>query len=311
MNKLIQYAVMVAVGVLLFASLLIPMTNEAVATTNTFENDGYFYMQKITAEDTNTYTLTYEYDPDATNHYSYTYNGEAINTDVWPAQPINVTLATNGDTWLLRAGLNEYIGLQGFGGNINGGGHNSWKTVATFSSGTITVTYTNAQGTEGTPKTDSYTDLWIYSPTPTDYVMKKADKAAYMLDDSEYLAMGVTSMSAWNTVIQITGTVEDFTASIVYPPNLTTTITNPVVIADDLSAYVDLYALDKLTFTINDGTTTVDATYSYFIIPAEVTAEKAVHADDSTRAIIGVIPVIVIVGLIAGIIGVVAVRRGA
>ena len=295
------------VGVILTGALLGPVVNDATKTEATFTNEGYFYMQKISAEDTNTYTLTYEYDPDAVT-YSYTYNGDAIDTSNWPAQPLNVTLATDGETWLVRAGLNEYIGLQGFGTDINGGGHNTWKTVATFEEGTITITYTNSSDVTST-KTGTYTDLWIYSPTPTDYVMKKADKAAYLLNDSEYLAMGVTSMSAWNTVIQITGTVEDFTATIVYPPNLTTTVTNKAIDSETVSGYNGLNSLDKLTFTINDGTTSVNATYSYFIVPAEVTSELTNHLTPGQISLMGAIPVMVIVALLMAAIGAIALRR--
>lgn len=301
-NKFIGLMVGLAVGMLLVSGFLWPIVADATTTETTFKNDGYFYMQKITAADTETYTLTYEYDSDAES-YSYTYNGEAIDTSSWPVAPMSLTLATDGESWLFRAGLEEYTGLQAIGGNFaSAGGHNIWSVEASFSNGAVSATFTDSENTT-TTKTETYSELWIYSPTPTDYIMKKANSTAYLFNDSEYLAMGVTLVTEWATVIKVMGTVEEFTATIVYPPNLTTTVTDKVIDSETVSGYNELNALDKLTFTVSDGTTTVNATYSYFIVPAEVTAVKSWHLDTTQIALvtaIGTLGAIVLIAAAAG-----------
>lgn len=305
--------VVAMVGCVLVAGF-IPVVGESVSATTTFENEGYFYMQKITADDSTPHVLYYETDGTNTN-LTYELDGVEIPKTNWPTSPLSVTLATDGESWVMRASANsEYVGLQGVGSTLNFGGHDTRTTTVTFESGTVTMERTiynpdTGQTSAGSTLTGTYTDLWIYSPTPTAYVMKMADKSAYMLADSTYLAMGITLVSQWNTAIKITGDVNEFDASIVYPPNVTTTVTNDEIHKTTVNGYNGLYSLDKLTFTISDGTTTVDATYSYFIVPAKVVAEKAIHADDNTASIVSMIPFILIMGIVLMFVGVVLVRR--
>ena len=313
-KNILEMTVGIVVGVLVLSAILFPVIDTASTTENTFTNEGYFYMQKITADDTTPHVLSYETDGTNTN-LTYKLDDVEIPKTNWPAGSLNLTLATDGESWVMRASANsEYVGLQGVGSTLNFGGHNTRTTTVTFESGTVTMDRTiynpdTGQTSVGSTLTGSYTDLWLYSPTPTDYVMKMADKSAYMLADSEYLAMGITLVSQWNTAIKITGNVNEFNATIVYPPNITTTVTNDEIHKTAVSGYDGLYSLDKLTFTIDDGTTTVDATYSYFIVPAEVTAELAVHASQDEIQILETIPILITVGLILGIVGVAFSRR--
>ena len=290
------------VGVILAGALLGPVISDATKTTETFTNEGYFYMQKISAEDTTVHTLTYETDGTDAG-IVFALDGVEIDTSTWPANNQSVTLATDGASWVMRAAVNEYVGLQGIGSTLNFGGHDVRTATVTFDSGVVTVARTvynpdTGQTDAGRTITGSYTDLWIYSATPTEHVMKKADATAYLLDDSEYLAMGVTKVSEWNTVIKVTGGASDFDATIVYPPNVTTTVTNEHIDSSEVNGYNSLNALDKLTFTISDGTNTVNATYSYFIVPAEVTSELTNHLTPGQISLMGAIPVMVIVALL-------------
>ena len=301
--KIVGITVTVLVSLVVLAGVLMPVLDDATATTDTFTNDGYFYMQKISASDTETYTLSYAYD-DVAKTLTFEYNGDEIDTTGWPSS-LPVTVATDNDSWVVRMGYySEYIGLQGIGYAFAFGGHNTWSVTVTFNGGTATSVATNSGGVSST-YTTTYTDLWLYSPEPTDYVMKKMDKPAYMLEDSEFIAVGVTAITVWNTGVKINGTVDDFTAEIFYPPNLTTTVTNKEIVKTEVNDHEDLYSLDKLTFSINDGTTTVDATYSYFIVPAEVTAERSVHFTDNQNALFAVIPVLIIVAILIGVVALV------
>lgn len=295
-NKLIQMVVVVTVGIIFLGSLLAPVISDASTTEKTFTNEGYYYMQKISAEDATEHVLTYDYND---GDFIFTLDGVDISDKI--QSDLSTTVATDGESWILRASKNEYVGLQGSGSTIGFGGHNSVTANVTFNAGTVTITrtvVTDGGVVPGSTLTGSYEELWIISNDPTDYVMKKADTSAYILKDTEYLAVGITGMTAWNTVIVLSGDSTDFDATIVYPPNLTTTVTNKAIDETEVDGYVDLYSLTKLTFTINDGTTTKDAIYSYFIVPSKVTAELEQHLDTSEIALLAVIPIMVIAALL-------------
>ena len=302
MHKLIEASVFAAIGVLVFASLLIPVVDDATATTDTFNNEGYFYMEKITADDDRTLTAHWE----KASPYEFVWNDTTVNISTWATG--GYTIITDGVSKIVRLGTGPNVGLQTMGNSFGSGGGNTTAMDITISGGTIT-----ADSTTTTSQTVSvsatYTELWVYSLTPTDYVMKKADKIAYLNEDSEYLAMGVTTVTQWNTIIKVTGTVNDFDVAIVYPDGVTATTTNKDVVIVENTGYLDLYELDKLTFTVSDGTNTVNAVYSYFIVPATVTAEKAIHADEPTREVLEIMPLILIAGLIIGVLGYVVYSR--
>ena len=293
-SKLLTMIVTVTVGIIFVGALLGPVIDDVSATEKTFTNDGYYYMQKITADDPDEIVFTYEYIGPTSADVVFTYNGETMDITGFPSQ---FTIATDLESFTVRMGANEYIGLQSAGQDFAMGGHNTANSTLTISQGTVTfVTVSSSDVT--TTKTVTYTELWVYTDTPTDYVMKKMDKAAYITNESEYFGAGITAMTTWNTAISIDGDYEDFDATIIFPPNLTTTVTNKAIVETEVSGYEDLYSLDKLTFTINDGTTTVDATYSYFIVPAKVTAELSQHLDSGEIALLAVLPLLAITTLL-------------
>ena len=304
MNKLIEYAVMVAVGVLIFSALLIPVINGARETNDTFHNDGAFFVE---VDPSDTYTLKYQqYD----NPGKVIVNGEEI--------PITFNQGytlLNLDNTILRLVSNNQMQLLGEGV--------SYTDVAnvdiTISNGTVTGTvgYGNPIATVAWPKA-TYEKAFIISPTDAGSVMKSYDTAAKVNLDTDLKAYGLTVINgATNTTasVEIVGNIEDG-VNITLRDSRTSAVIDTVTISDvsinysEVAGYIDLYDLSSITFKVTNGEYVTNVTYSAFVVPSEVTAERAVHADDSTRAIIGVIPLIVIVGLIAGIIGVVAVRRG-
>ena len=71
--KIVGITVAILVSITVLAGVLMPVLDDATATTDTFTNEGYFYMQKISAEDTETYTFDYVYDADTTS-LSFKYN---------------------------------------------------------------------------------------------------------------------------------------------------------------------------------------------------------------------------------------------
>lgn len=291
-------AIAVFVVITVIAAVLMPVLGDATKTEDTFTNEGYYYMDKVTSTDVGSYVFAYKYENSTP---SLTFNGEPLVLNY----NFPLTLATDGSDWLVRYWQgNIYVGLQSAGEDFLLGGYGVNDLTITIGSGTATAVGIIDGQDDPTTVTTTYTDLYIYTEEKADYVMKDKDKPAYLLDDSTYLAMGQTEITHWYDVVHITGTVDDFTAEIVYPTGLTTTVTNKAIVKSAVSGHEDLYTLDKLTFTISDGTNTVDATYSYFIVPAEVTAERSVHLSANENAILLVIPALLIIAILIGILAV-------
>lgn len=301
-KNLLTLAITLTVGIILAGSLLAPVISDATTTERTFENEGYFYVEKISADDDR--TITIEWDRDAFG--TMIWNGTNVDVSTWPSG--GYTVATDGVSKIIRMGMGNSVALQTLGDSFSSGGGNTKHMEITIANGTITANSILLNDTTYSVTT-TYTEVWAYSLTPTDYVMKKADKIAYLNEDSEYLAMGVTTVTQWNTIIKVTGTVSDFDVSIVYPSGVTATTTNKEVVIERNDEYTDLYELDKLTFTVSDGTTTVDAIYSYFIVPAKVTSELTNHLDDGEIAIMNAIPIMIIVALVVMAAGALYLRR--
>lgn len=305
-TNLLTLVVTLTVGIILAGSLFMPILSDATQTEDTLKNEGYFYMDKISSSDEGTYTLSWS----VSNFNTLVVNGVNVDASAWPST--GVTVATDGQDWLIRSGTANYIGLQSMGssgGTSIGVGGSSTKSVdVTMTAGTITIVGTGNDNTT-TTKTGTYTDLWLYSTEPTEYVMKKANKIAYIDNDDTYLAMGVTTVTQWNTVIQVTGDYDSFDAEIVFPTGVTTSTTDKDIIITENTKYINLYELDKLTFTVSDGTNSTDATYSYFIVPASVTAELSQHLDAGEIALLNALPILIIIGLVMLGVGAIFIRN--
>lgn len=282
----------VTVAVIVFAAT-IPIFQAVGASEDTFFNDGVYYMHQIdsTADEI---TISYTKSP-----YSIKYNDEDIDVSKLNPQK-QYTMASAGTDWVIRMTNNPYVGIQGIGYGFTFGGINTDWTRATISNGTISIT-THREGDPETTVstiTKAYTDMWIYSPNPTAQVMKSYTDKALVNSTSEFIGIGATPVSVWNDIVKIEGTIDNYNVDIIYPPGVTTTLANPTAVYDTVSGYNDLYNLEKLTFTISDGTSTVDATYSAFIVPACVSAERSAHADSATATMFNLMPLIIIAGLV-------------
>ena len=300
-NKLIAGIVAAAIAIIVLAGVLMPALSNATTTEDKFQNEGLYFMEKVTSDDDREWVLEYTKEP-----YSLTMNGSDIDVSTLLPDDKRYTFATDGENWLIRYS-SAIPGFAYIEGLFTVTMTNVVSETITISSGTVTFEALLNDNTT-VEKTQTYTDLWIFSFDKTDWVMKSPSVPAYMLKDSPFYGYGTTTITNWYDFISVTGTVEDYDAVILYP-EVTTTTTNKVVVDTEISGYVDLYSLDKLTFTISDGTNTVNATYSYFIVPAEVTAEKAVHLSDAMNVILNVIPLLIIVAVLLGVVAVFILRR--
>lgn len=298
-NKFIALAVGLTVGVIMLSGFLWPVVADATATTDKFTNDGYFKMTK------------YEEDTDITIEWDYTdptkvvVNGETQTL----SNNVSVTIA-----FVENAGIRIYSTQSGMQALMPQGtmaadvGESETMTVV-FSEGTVTATIPRVGDDDLTLSTTYTAPIYCIS-SDGNYVMKKSNESAYMLKDTEFIGLGVTTITgAGSKVILVKGTIEDgATATIVTTSGTAATLTDPVLTTASVAGYVDLYQLDKITFAGQvEGSADTNITYSYFVVPAEVTAEKAQHLDTTQIALVAAIGTLGAIVLIAAAAG--SIRR--
>ena len=302
-NKLIPLVITLVVGIILAGSVLMPVLNDATKTTDTLENVGYFHMEKYATDEEVVISW------DHTNPRQITVNNEVYS----PNTPLNqwVSLAI-GDNWYFRyadGGSNVYVqvtygGINYVSGSVSGGS----DVTMTCSNGTATIVQTTS-GTTSDTQTAEYTELYAISGDSGEYLMKNSNETAYVAAGTEFLAIGSTSLGSGRAVLKVAGNVEDgATVEVVGSTPTGATVSDIEVNATALSNYVG-FALSTITFNITVENTEYPATYSYFIVPASVTLELAEHLTPGQIALMGAIPIMVIVALLMAAVGAIALRR--
>lgn len=293
-GKFVGLLVFFLVGALVLVAF-VPVIQETASATDTFTNDGYFKMTKY-EEDTD---ITIEWD--YTNPTKVVVNGETYTLD----NNVSVTIA-----FVENAGIRIYSTQSGMQALMPQGtmaadvGESENMTVV-FSEGTVTATIPR-EGSDDLTLSTTYTAPIYCISSDGNYVMKKSNESAYMLKDTEFIGLGVTTITgAGSKVILVKGTIEDgATATIVTTSGTPATLTDPVLTNTTVAGYVDLYQLDKITFAGQvTGSADTNITYSYFVVPAEVTAEKTYHPDSALSTIISLLPLIAGVGLLMFLVG--------
>lgn len=296
-NTILGGVVAVSLAVVLAIAFMLPILADAAKTTDTFDNTKAALWQVEKLDTDSEYTLVWDH----TDPTKATVNGETVTLS-------NGTVVCAADTFLIRFGYDstgyyfQSVPGQVFNLIVYSAGANAGDLTVTASNGTIT-----AVADKSTPTTSTVSFTEGYGIVASgDYVMKAPTQGAYMLKDSPIFAMGLTTINGvWYNLFQITGNVQDVDISNVYPVDKYD-ISNESINTDAVTSHVDLYELESITFVATDSedsTITKDCVYNYFIVPAEVTAERAVHFGSAEIALIEIVPVLVIAGLILGVVG--------
>lgn len=289
-NKIVVGLVGLTVMAVIFSAML-PIMGEVTSAETTFTNDGYFRMDKIT--DGN-FTFLWEYDHPST----FTVNGNS--TEFTNDTSLEISVVCSESFYLrIRANNLSFI-YNGPGGNMVADATGEYiqislvENVGTVTDGTNTINLTNIG------------DIYHISDTG-DYSMKKSNESAYMNGDSQIFNRGMTKVNSHYVAFVVSGSVNDgatITASNV-------TMDNIKMNSTPVNGYVDLYKFDSVTFdatyTGESGVTPV--TYSYVVVPYEVTADKVIHPDGPTTAILNMLPIIIGAGLLLGAIAFMIVTR--
>ena len=293
------------VGVILTGALLGPVINDTTKTEGTFNNSGYFSMDAV-EESTDT---TIRFDNTLSKAYV---DGNEVS--VSSSNPNNFTIL-GADNFIVRWQPSNSIRI--YSDNVKWG----FATTDTFTfvefkvdGSTVSIT-SDKTSQEAATISMGNTPFVISANDDAEYVMKLANEGAYVTDESVCL-MGISVGLGFNTAIGVygIGTIADgMSLSTAYQGTSVTgdvTYTDPVADYSSVSGYNGLYKLNGYTSTITVGETTpTDISYTYFIVPAEVTAELSQHLDGGQISLMKAIPIMVIVALLMTAVGAIALRR--
>lgn len=281
-KNLVSMVLAITVGIICIGSVMVPVISDATKTVETLDNtaDALGYLISIDSE-TDDYTLTWDVDdPDVV-----LVNGEEVSLYAG-------TILCGSPDFLIRyySGSTDY--LQGRTSDSADNFTASSSLSMTVSSGTITIV-----SDESTTKTYSITSGFAIS-SDGDYVMKAPTQEAYMKLDSELYAFGVSGTDTSTIWLKLTGTPESVVATSFSGPS--GTFSNYVIHSTVLEDYVDTVALEKITFDWTNASTEVvtGLTYSYFIVPASVTAELSEHLTSAEIGLLAIIPIMAIIAVL-------------
>ena len=297
-NTLIAKIVGLVIALVVLGMVLVPFVTDATTTERTFKNEGYYNLDK-TAED---FTFSWDY----TSPTEFVINNETVTYTNTNAMDVSIVL---GEKFAVRLQpQNAKVTFYGLGTYITADSINTTLTV-TVESGTLTATNENTS-----KSVTDVTELYYISETGP-YVMKKSDSIAYLnsgseiVADSEIYASGQTFNGAKSIFWHLEGTIDDMD----YPD----AFDNLLQISDETingqysNRYNDLFELSNITFTAYNTyqELSYNVTASYFVVPAEVTAELSQHASNIEITLYQMIPILVVLGLIVAIVGMFAYNR--
>lgn len=309
--KITTGVILVTIAVILAGVLVIPVVQDVTATDKTFTNEGYYSMDLI---DEST-SRVIEWDKSTPN--SITIDGALFDMS-WADANKSYTLIGSGEVIIRYVrGANNTAGLQMFSMTAGAtylsfhsgsSAETGSKATITLNAGSITFV-TNGSSPLNKTISNIGTDAYVINPSDTgaySLVMKKANVPAYLKGDSVIRFIGVSGASGPSGIaLYGIGTIDDgMDLTTVYSSATVTDVSysDPIPTDTEMSDFIGLYSLDKYEFTINytdNGTPkTYDATYSYFIIPAEITAEYAHHMDATQILIIGLVPLLILVSVV-------------
>ena len=288
------------VGVILTGALLGPVINDATKTEQTFVNEGVFNYGIFTPED--------EYELKVVGaDGSITVNDVAV--DPFSATTRFYSIVAS-DNFVARYGYSngiyfcQCVGKDSSDNTFADGGV---LTNISIDNGALAVQFTKSDSTV-VSKTVEFTELYAIVPNADEAVMKVATDSVYIKGDSPIYSSGLTQVTVWSNLFHLEGTYND--GLTISSPNLPdATYDNITWNIEPVSGYVDLYKLTSIEFDITNNGTTYHATYSYFGVPSEVTAELTNHLTPGQISLMGAIPVMVIVALLMAAVGAIALRR--
>ena len=296
-TNVLTLIITLVVGIILAGSLLVPVLNDATKTSDTFTNNGLYYVDSLGENESVTYSC------DSNGAYV---DGVAITGDYATGYSGGASIAYT-ENLVIRWGGTGSFALRGAYWAYTSGAEAS---ITFNGNGTYTGNYgdTEINGT--------YSEFYGLVLSETDRVMTASTGHKYVNASSEINVSGLTNCTNIGSfiVFNVSGSITDGITIVGY--NQTTgaelelTYTNVEVNKTEVAGYVDLYDVTSITFDVTDTNDKTDSvTYTVFTIPTKVTAELSEHLTPGQISLMGAIPVMVIVALLMAAVGAIALRR--
>lgn len=295
MKKIPIMIVTLVIGFIMVTTAVIPLAAD-YSDAKTFTNEGYFNMKK------------YGTDVDSVITWDHTAPRKVtVNDTIYDLNtPVNTWVdIVVGDDWFIRYAYGGSVSFMGFNGagftnQILASVGNGSDMSATLSAGTITVTVVST-GADPVVKSTTYTEYYAISGDKGEYVMKDSSIPAYMDGDSEIYAIGSTDVFSGSAIYKLTGTINDGVT--VTPLKVAEGVTNgdATTNTEELQKFTDSYRLTSITFNAMKESESATITYTYFIVPYEVSLEN--DNPPAYKGLVSVIPLMALVVLVAAAAG--------
>lgn len=297
--------VSVVVALVVFGAVM-PIFADTTQADDTFTNEGYFRMSK--------YAWTDEFN--AT--WDHTTPTQITINDVVQTLPSSIDQAgvsiIAGDNYFLRwhpSTTGGYVSLyyDGVALTTASGNDGTDMTISLDSSGML---YSVNSETPASRLVETVGPFYAVDSDGA-YIMKYATGTAYLNSDSVIYGCGRTTVNSVIIGTLVSGSIEDGATANVWRGD-GVTAGDVTISYTEIDNYVDLYEFTKMTFpvnyTVDDVDTTSTLTYSFVVVPYEITAERATHPDGALTAILDLLPFLVGAGLVVGAVAWFITRKG-
>lgn len=300
-KNLLTLAITLTVGIILAGSLLMPVINDATTTERTFTNDGYYRMAEIGDE-----AITIAWDH--TEPKQITVNDDVVDLSKVPTNKV-VTITVTDKTIIRYAPISSDTLIQVYSSS---GYYGAGVTAGTDMTITIEEGTLTADNGSGATISKTITNGY-YASNDGKWTMKTDGESAFIhKDDSVIILAGNTTVGGATIGVYGNGTINDGLSIETVP---TDSVSRVVTYGDvtfnytDVSDYLDLVKLSNCQFDITYNDTTASATYSYFLVPYEVTAELSQHLSSGEIAIMNALPLLIITALVVMAAGALFLKR--
>lgn len=299
-KKIVMGVISVAVAIIVLMSM-IPIFTDAGASEDTYTNEGMLYATPL--NDESEYTIEWKYETPTTL---------TVNEDVFDLTAILSGTVYQGftflftDEWMLRyqADSSSILLIK-----VNEAATTvDTASVSTEKDLTVSISEGAAAITIGTTTYDYVVDsdgLIITNDEDAEYVLKTSTDKAYVLGDSMIYGAGRTGRpfgagTALSTLGK--GSVDDGMTIEISPSSYS--VDSSSINSVSVSGHESLYEVTDFSFVLNNGSgTTTTITYNQIFVPHEVTAERSVHASPVESTLIGLIPLLMMVGIMLTAVG--------
>ena len=300
---MIELVVGIVVGLIVFSAILMPTVHSSTDATLTVTNTGSYF----TTPDEGEHTIVI-------NAASITYDGKVCT---YPDLSLyGSATVVMGEDWFLRLEKSSSTGVN----YILGGPPQQYVNLGNATLGDLTVTISGTGFTTtnlSTSATITRSDVTYFIADKGDYVLSHDP---YVLNSTEFVA-GIRNVSSYDLFEIVSGTVSETDSYDTTPIRMysftsleTGTFTDATYEVDLSTVNGDLKKLEQINEDLivtysTDGEVTRTITIDYIIVPVEITYDNPAYVGGELSGLIGIIPILIIAGLIIGIVGVALSRR--